>query len=401
MLGPGIIAGAADNDPTTVGTLSVVGSSTGYSLAWLILLLAPMLIAVQLMSSSLGLVARRGLETVIRETYGPRWAMLTMVLVLGVNLVTIAADLEGGAAALGLLTGLDWRYFVLPLALVAGAVLLLGTYRFLERYLTAILFLFLAYLGAAVAAGPDWGAVLRSTLVPTIQPSREYVSSALALLGTTLTSYVYFWQTIEEEEERPPLRYLPLARAEAAVGVTYAVIIFWSILVATGSTLTGLGRPVQTAEEAAQALAPIAGPLASVLFSIGLLASALLAVPVLAATSAFVIAETFRWRAGWRGRDRRRWQFDVLLAGALALGVLVSLLNIPPLELLFVAGLVGGLATPVTLVFLVLLARDPKAMADKPVPRWIELLGWLAVLVVGTTALAFVAWEVLQVVGAR
>jgi Mn2+/Fe2+ NRAMP family transporter len=236
VLGPGLIAGASDNDPTTVATLAVIGAATGYALAWLILLILPMLLVVQVVSARLGLVSRKSMEGLIRERWGNGWAVLAMALVLIVNLFTIGADLEGGAAALGLLTRLDWKWFVLPLAALLGALLTFGTFKQVERVLRYVLLVFLAYLVAAIGAHPDWPDVIHHTLIPSFQFTAEYTAAALALLGTTLTDYVYVWQTIEMEEAHPSLNELPLVQLDAAAGIVTTVLLFWSIVVSTGAT---------------------------------------------------------------------------------------------------------------------------------------------------------------------
>src|SRR5437588_8543267 len=184
-LGPGLIAGAADNDPTTVATLAVIGSTTGYRLAWLVVLVIPMLVVVQVISARVGVVCRAGLADAIRVRYGRPWAILTLLLVLAVNLVTLAADLEGGGAALSLLTGLPYRWFILPLAGAVAALLIWGRYDTLKRVLSYVLLVFLAYVVTAFLARPNWAQVLQDTVVPRLSFSSDYVAGALALLGTT------------------------------------------------------------------------------------------------------------------------------------------------------------------------------------------------------------------------
>ena len=201
-LGPGLIAGASDNDPTTVATLAVIGASTAYGLAWLVVLVIPMLVVVQVVAAAVGVCAREGLAAAVRARFGRGWAIAALLAVLAVNLVTLAADLEGGAAALGLLTGVPGRWFALPFAAVAGALLVWGNHGAIQRALRWVLLIFLAYVAAAFLARPDWGDVLRHTVIPHFALSSAYVTGAIALLGTTLTSYAYVWETIEEAEER-------------------------------------------------------------------------------------------------------------------------------------------------------------------------------------------------------
>ncbi len=295
-LGAGLIAGASDNDPTTVGTLAIIGASTGYHLTWLVLLLLPMLVTVQIVSTSLGAVTWQHFLGVIAACYGRRWAWVAALLVVSVCVITIGADLEGGAAALSLLTGRPWPWFVVPLALFVGGLLLFGSYTAVERALRYVLLIFIAYPVAALLAQPPWGAVLAASFQPAVEFSGAYLSAALALLGTTLTSYVYIWQTVEIKEERPPLAALPLLELDTAVGIVVTVAMFWFIVVATRATLGASGHRVQAAQDAAAALAPLAGPLAGAVFAIGLLGSALIALPVLAATTGYCVAATYACR---------------------------------------------------------------------------------------------------------
>jgi len=395
-LGAGLIAGASDNDPTTVGTLAIIGASTGYRLTWLVLLLLPMLVTVQIVSTRLGAVTRQHFLEVIAACYGRRWAWVAALLVVSVCVITIGADLEGGAAALSLLTGRPWPWFVVPLALFVGGLLLFGSYTAVERALRYVLLIFIAYPVAAFLAQPPWGAVLAASFQPAVEFSGDYLSAALALLGTTLTSYVYIWQTVEIKEERPPLAALPLLELDAAVGIVVTVAMFWFIVVATGATLGASGQRVQTAQDAAAALAPLAGPLAGAVFAIGLLGSALIALPVLAATTGYCVAALYGWPAGLSARSKAQtWRFYAVVLGSLVLGAALTLLGIDPMQLLFVASIVGGLGTPVLLALLLLLARSERVMGAYAVRGWLAAAGWGTVAIVSLASVAYLVQQFL------
>lgn len=293
---PGIISAASDNDPTTVASLAVIGSTTVYGLGWLVLLAIPMLAVVQAISSQLGVVAKgSGLEDIVRQRYGVVSAVVVLLAVLVVNILTFSADLEGGGAALQLLTGLPYQWWIIPLAGLSAALLIWVNYARIQSILIYIPLAFLAYIAAALLAHPDWQRILIDSFIPHFERSEAYTAGAIALLGTTLTAYAYVWQGIETAEERPPLRRLGLVQIDSTVGAVTAGITFWFIVIATGATLGVHHRTVETAEQAASALTPFAGRFASVLFGVGLLGSALLALPVLLATPAYVVAEMFRW----------------------------------------------------------------------------------------------------------
>lgn len=199
--GPGAVAAASDIDPTTVATLAVIGSTTRYALLWLVVLTVPMLVVVQAISARMGVVTRRGLEDVVRDRYGRFAALLVLLLVLSVNVFTLGADLSGGAAAIGLIAGGDQRWLIAPLALVVGLLLAAGNYERLQRVLRVVMLVFVAYIASAILARPDWGTVLHDTVLPTFALSPDVIDGALAVLGTTLTAYVYFWENISAAKE--------------------------------------------------------------------------------------------------------------------------------------------------------------------------------------------------------
>ncbi|HEY0517388.1 MAG TPA: divalent metal cation transporter [Solirubrobacteraceae bacterium] len=389
-LGPGIVAGASDNDPTTVATVAVVGSTTAYALGWLALLIFPMLAIVQAIAARVGAVTRRGLDELVLSRFGRGWARLFLISVLPVSVLTLAADLKAGAAALGLLSGIDLRWFIVPLGASVVALLLLGTYGQVRRVLQVVSLAFLAYVFAAFAARPDWGTVLRDSLQPSFHSGGDYTRGALALLGTTLTSYVYLWETIELSEERreqPPRR----AQLDAVVGAFFVVVVFWFILVATGATLGLHHHRVQTAEDAARALRPIAGQAASVLFGAGLLASAALALPVLATTTAHLLSAERGWRRTLSARSVRDSPFYLAITATVAIGAAISFLHVSAIHLLFVASIAGAVGTPLSLVFMLLLARDRATMGAGRISRRLAGAGFavaVAVVVFGGAALA-------------
>jgi Mn2+/Fe2+ NRAMP family transporter len=395
-LGPGLIAGASDNDPTTVASLSVIGASTGYGLSWLVILVIPMLVVVQTISAAVGVVTQEGLEDVIRRSYGRFWAMVALLLVLAVNVITLAADLEGGAAAIGLLSGKPYQWFIVPLAVAVAGLLIWGSYSALERVLRYVLLIFVAYVVTAFLARPDWGQVLHATVVPHFNFSSAYVQGALALLGTTLTSYAYVWETIEEAEERPPLRRLGLVQVDAGIGMVLAGAVFWFIVIGTGATLGVHHQQVQTAEDAAKALAPLAGPFAAVVFGVGLLASAVLAIPVLAGTSAYVMAEAFGWKGSLNLRFTQAKPFYVTLLVCLALAVGLTMLGISPIQFLFWSSLAGGLGTPVTLALLMLVARNRGIMGKQRIGPRLAIGGWLVTAVVVLACAVFLVQTVMS-----
>jgi Mn2+/Fe2+ NRAMP family transporter len=389
LLGPGIISGAADNDPTTVATLAVVGSTTVYALGWLVVLVIPMLAAVQAISGRVGAVCGEGLETIVRSRYGRGVALVVLVAVFVVNQLTLAADLEGGGAALQLLSGWDYRWFVVPLAALTACILIFGNYRSVQRFLIYIPLVFLAYVAAAWIVHPNWHDVLYHTLVPHFSFDKTFSAGAIALLGTTLTAYAYVWETIEMSEERPRLMQLGLIQADAALGTVIAGVVFWFIVIATGATLGVHHHQVQTAQDAAQALTPLAGRWASAIFGLGLLGSSLIALPILAGTSAYVAAEMFDRRKGIDAKFQQAPFFYGVVIVTLAIAAGVTFIGVNAIALLFAASIAGGLATPITLFFVLLAAGNTQLMGSFRPPLWLRAAGWIVFAIVSAAAIFY------------
>lgn len=389
QIGPGIVSGASDNDPTTVATLAVVGSTAIYALGWLVVLVIPMLGVVQALSSRIGTVCGEGLETITKNRYGRVAAFIILVAVFVVNQITLAADLEGGGAALHLLGAGNYRWSVAPLAAVTAAMLLFANFNAIQNILKYVALVFLAYPAAMVLAHPNWHDVLIGTFVPHLRFDKTFTADALGLLGTTLTAYAYVWETIEVSEERPRLRQIGLVQADAGLGAVVAGLSFWCIVIATGATLGVHHHVVETLDDAARALAPIAGRQASLLFGIGLLGSALIAIPVLAGTSAYVVAEMFGWPKGVDEHFQQAPRFYVVVLATLALGVGIAFIGVPAVQLLFAGSIAGGLATPITLFFLLLAASDENLMGAFRPPLWLKIAGWATFAIVTASGLVY------------
>ncbi|MFJ8579728.1 NRAMP family divalent metal transporter [Micromonospora sp. NPDC093277] len=387
------MSGAADTDPTTVATLVVVGASTMFGLAWLTLLMMPALVVVQILATRVGVLSGRDLQRAVRDGYGRVASVLLLVSVLAVNVVTIAADVAAGAAAIGLLIGVESRWLVPGFAAGVLTLLLWGKYDEVERVLKLVMLGLLAYGVAAVLARPDWLAVARGSLVPTVPFTREHLAGMLAILGTTLTSYMYVWQTVEQVEEPCARGELRFREFDALVGGALAAVIFWCILVASGATLGVRHEHVDTAEQAAQALRPLAGPLAGALFAGGLLASAIIAVPVIMSTGGYVTASAFGWPRGLSRSPRQAPRFYAVVVAQTLAGVALASTGIGAIRLLFVASLIGGIATPVGLVLLVLAAGNPRLVGATRIHLGLRAAGWVIAAVVAVVGVVFLAQQ--------
>lgn len=342
----------------------------------------------------MGSVARNDLQTLTLKRYGRGVAAILLVSVVVVNVVTIAADLQAGAAGIGLLADVDSRWLVVPLGLALVGLLLVGKYTQVVGVLRYLLLGFLGFGAAAFLAHPDWSHVFRSSLVPSLALSRNVVGGGLALLGTTLTSYVYVWETIGRGVEQAPDEAdggagLARARIGAVIGAVLTAVILWFMLVASAATLGQHHQTVTSAQEAAQALRPLAGAQAADLFAVGFIASAVVALPVLMSTTAYVVGAQFDWRRGLSERVNHARNFYGVLTASIGLAFAVTLAKIRVIGMLVAASVVGGLGTPIGLVILVLLARDHTVMGDKPISRRLAVAGWTVAMVVGGLGLLF------------
>lgn len=392
-IGPELIAGGSDNDPTNIGTAAVAGAQTGYRLAWVALLTGPLLYVVMVIAAQLGVAARGDLQSLALRRYGRRVAGLLLGSVVLVNMVTIAADLQAGAAGIGLLTGADARWLVLPLGAAVAALLLAGRYGQVVAVLRFLLPGFLIFAAAAVLAHPDWPRLLQSSFVPVLPLRRNDLTGAVALTGTTLTSYVYVWETIqrgvEDPDRQPSDGQLRRIRKSAAAACIFTAAILWSMLVASAATLGRTHQSASSAQDAARALRPLAGVLAGDLFAVGLIVSAVVALPVLIASTAYVVGAHFDWRRGLSQPVRGAGRFYAVLTAPIVLAIVAAFAGLPVLATLVAASVIGGLATPIGLVVLLLLARDSRVMNGQPISVPLATAGWLVTVLIGGLALLF------------
>jgi len=394
-MGPEVVAAASDNDPTNIGTAALVGAQTAYQLSWVALLTAPLLSVVLAIAAQVGIVARKNLQSLVLERYGKKVSVVFLVSVVLVNLVTIAADLQAGAAGIGILVGVRSGWIIFPLALALFGLLFIGKYAEVVTVLRYILIGFLAFGAAAILAKPDWSQVLKASFLPVMNFQPDEVAGALALVGTTLTAYVYLWETIAREDEDPAEsspdgKDLARAKLGAVVGSIFTAVILWFMLVACAATLGQHHKSVATAQDAASALRPLAGTLASGFFAAGLAVSAVVALPVLMITTAHVVGAEFDWRTGISLKLRDAPGFYGILAASIILGVALDLAGVQLVDMLVAASVIGGLGTPVGIILLVCLGRDTEVMGDRRISGGLAIAGWIVAAVVGGLGLLYV-----------
>ncbi|MBI4029174.1 MAG: Nramp family divalent metal transporter [Candidatus Blackburnbacteria bacterium] len=383
---PSIISGASDNDPAAIGTYAISGAQFGFGQLWLVFFATPMLIAVQAMCARLGDVTRKGIMTIVKEHYTPVVAIIFSTILVTSNIATIGADLAGMADAMGLVTNTAFIWWVIPISLFMWYIVVFQNYRILEKYLFFLTFIFLAYIVSAVLAKPNWLDVWRHLVLPSFLPSPAYFEIAVALLGSTITPYVFFWQAKQGIEEHKSSRELTSEAkkedATVAPGFIYANIISLFIMISTAAVLHGKdGSVIVSAAQAARAFEPLAGPLAKYLFAIGIIGAGLLAVPVIAASTAYVVAETFGWKESLSDKVNKAKGFYTVLTASILVGIGIAISGIDPMQALLYSQVLTGILTPFLIALILFMCNDKKIMGSY-VNRWFDnLFGWTTVVV--------------------
>jgi NRAMP (natural resistance-associated macrophage protein)-like metal ion transporter len=403
-LGPGLITGAADDDPSGIATYSQAGAAFGYSTLWIALVTLPLMAGIQLMCARIGIVTQSGLASVLRTHY-PRWVLWSActLLVIG-NTINIAADLGGMAAAAGLLTGWPAGWFVPAFTLLIMALLVYSSYARMTRVLKWLALALFSYVFAGVLASPDVVETLRGTFAPRIPWSHEYLLMLVAILGTTISPYLFFWQAAQNAEqdahwrgqapERPPRavqRELRAAARDVNTGMLFSNVIMFFIILTAASTLYRAGlRDVATPEQAAQALQPLAGRWASVLFAAGLVGTGMLGVPVLAGSAAYAVAEAAAWRAGMDENVDTAMQFYSVIAVAMLVGTAMSIAHANAIKLLIWSAVINGLLAPPLVLIILVVCNNGAIMGSHRNGRALNVLGAATGLAMTASAIALV-----------
>ena len=406
QLGPGLITGAADDDPSGIATYSVTGASFGYGPLWTALFAFPLMVAVQMMCARLGMVTGRGLAAVVRRRYSRTVLWGACALLTVANVINIGADLGGMGDATRMIAGGRASLWTIMYGVVIFAMLYFTNYRQIARifkWLTLVLF---AYVITAFLAHPDWSAVLRATLVPDVRFTRDYLSVLVGILGTSISPYLFFWQSAQEvEEERAIGRVtvsqrkgasdeeLRASRNDVITGMFFSNFVMYFIILTTAATLHAHGiTQIETARQAAQALRPLAGNGAYWLFTFGLIGTGMLGVPVLAGSSAYAISEAMAWGASLDRKPRMAPKFYSVLAAAMLVGLVLVSVGIPAVKMLFWSAVTNGVLAPPLIVLIVLLTSDASVMGGRSNPLWLRGLGWTTAVVMSAAAVCmFVA----------
>jgi NRAMP (natural resistance-associated macrophage protein)-like metal ion transporter len=403
-LGPGIITGAADDDPSGIGTYSQAGAKYGLGLTWLAVYLLPMMSAVQETVARIGIVTGKGLTGAISERYGKRILYPLVFLLIFANTVNIGADIGAMVASFQLLV---------PINFTVGAILLTLFMLFLEitfsyhryskvlKWLTISLF---AYIVTGFIIQPNWLEVAKSMVAPNIQLNTAFLAAMVAVMGTTISPYLFFWQASEEVEEEKDKakepghqvhhklalrREIKEMRKDTYVGMSYANVVFLFIVITTAFVLNKNGiTNIESASQAAMALKPLAGNFAYLLFTVGIFGVGLLAVPVLAGSSAYGISELFKWHEGLSKKFSQARGFYGVIIVSMLVGLLMNFVGINPIKALYWAAIVNGVISPILMFFIFRLGTDKKVMGDDVNPRWVNIWGVIGTLLMGISAIS-------------
>ncbi|GHF58443.1 NRAMP (natural resistance-associated macrophage protein)-like metal ion transporter [Deinococcus metalli] len=402
-LGPGLITGASDDDPSGIATYSQVGAQFGYGLLWSMLFTYPLMATIQEISARLGRVTGHGVAGNVRRHYPAGWMWSMTALLLVANVINLGADIGAMGEAVRLLVG---GPALLYSAVLAGASVLLQVYVPYSRYtrilkwLTVSLF---AYVATVFVVRVPWGEALRATVWPHLTWQASSVQALVAVLGTTISPYLFFWQASEEVSEMDthelerPLRVAPeqaprqfrRIRVDTFVGMAFSNLVAYFIILTTAAVLNARGQTsIQTAAQAAEALRPVAGPFAFVLFAAGIIGTGLLALPVLAGSAGYALGEALRWPVGLERKPYQARGFYGIIAMATLLGLTLNLLHVDPIRALYYAAILNGVSAAPVMILIMLMTSNRRVMGDFTVRGWLRVLGWLGAGVMLVAAVA-------------
>jgi NRAMP (natural resistance-associated macrophage protein)-like metal ion transporter len=403
VLGPGLVTGASDDDPSGIGTYVQAGARYGFGFLWATLVMLPMMISVQFICAKIGLVTGRGLAGVMRGHYPSAILYPAVIAMVVANTINAGADIGAVGAALNLLIPIPAVVFVVPVGLAILAIQVFGSYRLIERVFKWLALALLAYIGSALLAHPNVPDVLRGTFIPSVRLDTASISMLVALLGTTISPYLFFWQASQEVEQQVEIGRTALWQRRGAsgaelkvtlwdtiAGMAFSELVAYFIILASGATLFVHGKTdVQSATDAAQALRPVAGDAAAALLAIGLIGAGMLAVPILTGSAAYGVSELFGWKLGLNKRPDRAPQFYGVIALATLVGVSINFLGVNPIDALVISAVINGLLAGPILVLVMLVSNNPAVMGKRTNGRLLNVLGWVttAAMVLAATAL--------------
>jgi NRAMP (natural resistance-associated macrophage protein)-like metal ion transporter len=405
-LGPGLITGAADDDPSGIATYSQVGAQFGVGMLWTMPFSFPLMAAMQEICARLGRITGAGIAENLRQNY-PRPVLYGLVLLLcAANIFNLGADVTAMGAAAQLVFGGSLNSYALGFGLVSLLAVVFVPYKKYVKYLKWLTLALFAYVATAFVVHVPWKMALRSTVIPSITWTSEYWTALVAVLGTTISPYLFFWQTSEEAEDvRTSRKESPLKRRpeqalaefrrialDTRIGMGFSNLVAFFIILTTAVTLhaAGVGKGIQTSADAAKALEPLAGHFAFLLFALGIVGTGLLAVPVLASSAAYAVAETFRWRASLECRPRQAPKFYGVLTAMMIVGIALNFVGMNPIRALYWSAVINGIVAVPLMVMLMIMSANLAIVKEFAPPVYLRVAGWAATAVMLLASLAFI-----------
>jgi len=406
-LGPGFITGASDDDPSGIATYSQTGAQFGYNQLWTAPFSFPFMVSVQEMCGRIGMVTGKGLAGVIKKYYSKKVLYFCVLILFLANTINIGANLGAMASSAQLIFGLPFFVWLIIITLVCLLLEIFVSYDNYSRILKYLTFSLFAYIIGAFFIKQDWALVFKSTIIPTFSFSEEYLLNIVAILGTTISPYLFFWQAgeeVEEEVEKHKIRSMGAGiprvtkidlkdmRLDTLIGMFFSNLVMFFIILTTGSSLSSIGiNDINSATDAAIALRPIAGNFAYLLFAFGVIGTGLLAVPVLAGSSSYAISETFGWKEGLYRKYNKALGFYGVIALGTLIGLFINILPIPPFKLLYYTAVLNGLSAPILLFIIMLIANNKIIMGKNVNGKISNFFGWTITFIMGICGLALIA----------
>ena len=402
ILGPGFITGASDDDPSGIATYSQTGAIFGFAQAWTALFSFPLMAAVQEMCGRIGLVSGKGLAGVIRLDYPKKILYPAVFLLLFANTVNIGADLGAMAASAQLVFGFPFIYWLIGMAVLTLILEIFVSYKTYSKYLKYLAFALFSYVIAAFTIKLNLREVFASLITPHIEFNKTYIFNIVAILGTTISPYLFFWQADEEVEEevahhklrrmgagqpRITPKDISRLRLDTIIGMFFSNLVMFFIIITTGATLFTHGiTKITSASDAALALKPLAGDYAFLLFAVGIIATGLLALPILAGSASYAVSESFGWREGLYQKLKRAHGFYAVITIATLVGLLINFIGIDPIVALYYTAIINGIIAPPLIIMILFIANNKKIMGERTNSPFLNILGAITAFVMGITA---------------
>jgi NRAMP (natural resistance-associated macrophage protein)-like metal ion transporter len=410
FIGPGLVTGASDDDPSGIATYSQAGTQFGFGTLWMTLFSYPFMCAIQEISARIGRVTGCGISANIRKAYPRPVVYVVVALLLVSSIFNLGADLGAmGESAHMLIGGPTWLY-LLAMGLISILLQVFVPYTRYVKYLKFLAVSLLAYVVTAFLIHIDWPAALRITVLPPVKLFHgDYITMMVAVLGTTISPYLFFWQASQEAEEvrvrrkEQPLRCAPRQaekqlrriRLDTYAGMAISNAVAFFIMLTSGATLHAHGiTNIQTAGQAASALEPLAGRFAYVLFGAGIIATGLLAVPVLAGAAAYAVGEAMRWRVGLETKPARATKFYVTLGTSTLVGLLLNVVHFDPIKSLFIAAVINGLLAAPVMALMMIMTRSRRIMGSFTLPIYLEIVGWAGTIAMFVASIALLVTNI-------